>query len=255
MNRKSVVGIFVLAIALTLVSACSSNLTKKAKEKSERTDRIVATNVRLATIYLQRNQLSFAKEKADKALKADPDSSHANNMMALLQWRLKQYDEADKYFRRAVRLQSSNSSALNNYGAFLCDRGKIDRSLRYFDRAVENPLYRKLSKTLTNAGRCLIKKPDVKKAEIYFRRALKFNRNESEALFQLAKLSYQSDRMLTARGFMQRYLDTGKKTAESLYLALRIENAMGNKRVAIKYARQLQQKFPASVEASRVKVR
>lgn len=255
MNRKSIVRIFILVVALTLVSACSSKSAKKTKKSSEQVNAIVATNIGLATIYLQRNQLGFAKEKADKALQADPDSSYANNMMALLQWRLKQYDEAEKYFRRAVELQSSNSSALNNYGAFLCDRGEIDRSLQYFDRAVENPLYGNRSQALTNAGRCLVKKPDAKKAEAYFRRALKFNRNESEALLQLAKLSYQSDRMLTARGFMQRYVETGRKTAESLYLALRIENAMGNKRVAIRYARQLQREFPTSIEASRVKIR
>lgn len=255
MNRKSVVRIFVLVVALVLVSACSSKPSNKAKKDSEQLNRVVATNVRLASIYLQRNQLGFAKEKADRALQANPDSSHANNMMALLQWRLKQYDEAEKYFRRAVRLLPSNSSALNNYGAFLCDRGKIDRSLQYFDRAVENPLYKKPSQALVNAGRCLVKKYDTKKAETYFRRALKFNRNEPEALLQLAKLSYRSDRILTARGFIQRYLGTGRKTAASLYLALRIENAMGNKRTAIDYARQLQRKFPTSTEASRVKIR
>jgi len=154
-NRKSVVSIFVLVIAFVLLSACSSKPSNKAKKDSEQLDRVVATNVRLASIYLQRNQLGFAKEKADRALQANPDSSHANNMMAWLQWRLKQYDEADKYFRRAVRLLPSNSSALNNYGAFLCERGKIDRSLQYFDRAVENPLYKKPSQALVNAGRCL----------------------------------------------------------------------------------------------------
>ena len=253
--RKSVSGIIALLVAATFLSACSSNPSKKAQKNTEQTSKIVATNIRLATIYLQRNQLNFAKEKADRALQANPNSSHANDMLALLKWRLLQYEEADKYFRKAVRLQSSNSSALNNYGAFLCDRGKIDQSLQYFDRAVQNPLYKNRSQALTNAGRCLVKKPDAEKAKAYFRRALEFNRNESEALLQLAKLSYQSDRMLTARAFMQRYLGTGRKTAESLYLALRIERAMGNKRAAIRYARKLQQEFPASTEASQVEIR
>lgn len=255
MERKINSRVVVLFAAMTILSACSSTPSAQEQSEIEQTRKVVATNVRLATIYLQRNQLSFAKEKAETALKADPKSSDANNMMAILSWRLKEYDKADKYFRKAIWLQPNNSSALNNYGAFLCDRGKIDQSLQYFDRAVENPLYGSRSQALTNAGRCLIKKPDAKMAEAYFRRALKFNRNESEALLQLAKLSYQSNRLLTARGFMQRYLGTGRKTAESLYLALRIENAMGNKQEAIDYARELQQKFPTSTEASRVKIR
>lgn len=255
MKREMIFRAVVLFTSVTLLSACSSTPSAQKKNEIEQTSKVVATNVRLATIYLQRNQLNFAMEKAETALKADPKNSDANNMMAILSWRLKEHKEADKYFRKAVQLKPDNSSALNNYGAFLCDRGKIDRSLKYFDRAVDNPLYKSRSQALTNAGRCLVKKPDAKKAEVYFRRALKFNPNESEALLQLAKLSYESDRLLTARGFMQRYLGTGRKSAESLYLALRIENAMGNKREAIGYARELQQKFPTSTEASRVKIR
>lgn len=255
MRKESTIVFVALLTVVALLSACSSGSSKRAQAIANQTSKIVSTNVRLATIYLQRNQLEFAVEKAERALKADSGSSEANSMMALIKWRLTKYQEADKYFRRAVRLQSDNSSALNNYGAFLCDRGKIDRSLKYFNRAVENPLYRNRSQALTNGGRCLLKKPDLKMAEVYFRRALKFNRHETEALLQLAKLSYKSDRILTARGFMQRYLGTGKKTAESLYLALRIENAMGNKRDAIQYARQLKREYPTSTEASRVKIR
>lgn len=255
MKRKIISRVVVLLFAMTFLSACSSTPSGQEQNEKAQTDKVVATNVRLATIYLQRNQLNLAKKKAEKALKADPKSSDANNMMAILSWRLKEYDTADKHFRKAVWLQPNNSSALNNYGAFLCDIGKIDQSLQYFDRAVDNPLYKSRSQALTNAGRCLIKKPDAKRAEAYFRRALKYNRNEAEALLQLARLSYKSGRLLTARGFMQRYLGTGRKTAESLYLAVRIENAMGNKQEAIGYARELQQKFPTSTEASRVKIR
>lgn len=255
MNRKSIIAIIALLVTGSLLSACTAGPSKRASADAQATSKIVSTNVRLATIYMQRNQIEVAIEKAERALEADSKSSQAHSMMALIRWRLKEYRVADKYFRRAIRLQENNSSALNNYGAFLCDQGKIDRSLQYFDRAVENPLYRNQSQALTNAGRCLIKKPDAKKAEVYFRRALKFNRKESEALFQLSRISYKSKRILTARGFMQRYLETGRKTAESLYLALRIENAMGNKQDAIQFARQLQREYPTSTEASRVKIR
>lgn len=255
MTHKSALNLVALLVVVTLLPACGSKSSKQEQKNTPQNNRIVSTNVQLATIYLQRNQLGFAVEKAERALAADSKSSQANSMMALIQWRLKQYDLAEKYFRRAVKLQSNNSIALNNYGAFLCEQGKIDRSLKYFDRAVENPLYRSRPQALTNAGRCLLKKPDVKKAEVYFRRALTLNRNETKALLLLAKISYKSKRMLTARGFMQRYLGTGKKTAESLYLALRIEKAMGNKRDAIQYARQLRRDYPTSSEASRVKIR
>lgn len=244
-----------LIILLLALTACSAKPAYRANASSEELDKIVITNVRLAGIYLQRNQLNFAKEKADKAIAADPNSSIANNMMGILSWRLKEYDKAERYFHKAVRLKPDNALALNNFGAFLCDRGEIDRSIKYFDKAAENPLYEKRAHALTNAGRCLYKKPDLEKAELYFRRALKFNRNDAEALLHLAKISYQTKRTLTARGFLQRYHDTGQQTAESLYLAVRVENAMGNKRLAIRYARRLKNSFPTSPEAARIKIR
>ena len=74
-------------------------------------------------------------------------------------------------------------------------------------------------------------------------------------MLYLAKISYQTKRTLTARGFLERYFATGRQTAESLYLAVRVENAMGNKRLAIRYARRLKDAFPTSPEASRVKIR
>lgn len=253
-NRASGMRVGTLLVLLLALAACSTK-PEYRNSSAEELDKIVVTNVRLAGIYLQRNQLNFAKEKADKAIAADPNSSIANNMMGILSWRLKEYDKAERYFHKAVRLKPDNALALNNYGAFLCDRGEIDRSIKYFDKAAEIPLYEKRANALTNAGRCLYKKPDLEKAELYFRRALKFNRNDAEALLHLAKISYQTERTLTARGFLQRYHDTGQQTAESLYLAVRIENAMGNKRLAIRYARRLKDSFPTSPEAARIEIR
>ena len=244
-----------LLVPVLLMSACSGKPSEQKQRDQAALDKLVVTNVRLAGIYLQRGQLNFAKEKADKAIEADPKSSMANNMMGILSWRLKEYDEADKYFRRAVRYKPDNALAANNYGAFLCDMGKVDDSLEYFDRAAENPYYEKRSQAMTNAGRCLMKKPDPQKAEIYFRRALKFNAKEPEALYYLAQINYDANSTLTARGFLERYFATGSQSAESLYLAVRVENAMGNKRLAIRYARRLKDRYPTSPEASRVKIR
>jgi type IV pilus assembly protein PilF len=248
-------ALIVLLVSALLLGACGSKPSEQKKRDQAAKDKLVITNVRLAGIYLQRGQLNFAKEKADKAIEADPSSSMANNMMGILSWRLKEYDNADRYFRRAVRYGPDNALAANNYGAFLCDMGKIDDSLEYFDRAAENPYYEKRSGAMTNAGRCLMKKPDSQKAETYFRRALKYNANEAEALYYLAQISYDTNRTLTARGFLERYFATGSQSAESLYLAVRVENAMGNKRLAIRYARRLKDQYPTSPEASRVKIR
>ena len=254
-NKNRLASISGVMVLLLLLAGCGSNPSKERDLEQEQKDKIVVTNVRLAGIYLQRGQLTFAKEKADKALATDPNSSEANNMMGILSWRLKAYDEADHYLSRAVRLQPDNALAANNYGAFLCDQGKIDKSVKYFDKAAANPLYEQRSQAMNNAGRCLMKKPDLVRAEQYFRKTLTFNARDPEALYYLAKISYDTRRTLTARGFLQRYFETGSQSAESLYLAVLVENSMGNKRLAIRYARRLHDLYPKSPEAARVKIR
>jgi type IV pilus assembly protein PilF len=248
-------GLIILLVFTLVLGGCGSKPSEQEQRDQAALDKLVTTNVRLAGIYLQRGQLNFAKEKADKAIEADPKSSMANNMMGILSWRLKDYDAAEKYFHRAVKYKPENALAANNYGAFLCDIGKIDQSLKYFDSAAQNPYYEKRSQAMINAGRCLMKKPDMEKASEYFRNALKYNAKESEALYYLAKINYESNRTLTARGFLTRYFETGSQSAESLYLAVRVESAMGDKRMAIRYARRLKDQYPTSPEASRVKIR
>ncbi len=251
MNRKHVASIVVPLLAATFLAACASHSPDGVDTPNAR-ERLLDTNVELAAIYLREGKLNFAKEKADKAIALDSHNSQANNINGLLYWRLGELDKADRYFRRAIRYQSDNSEALNNYGVFLCEQNHIDQSIGYFDRAAANPLYSGQAQALTNAGRCLAKKGDNARAEIYLRRALKLDPRYVSALFELAKLAFHSGRTLTAQDLLRRLFATGITSAKTLYLAYRVEMSMGNTRSADRYARQLQSKYPKSPEAAQV---
>lgn len=241
MNRC---GLFALAL---LLAGCASTAEREAEDA--RRAQLVDTNVQLANGYLQRGQLAFAKEKLEKALSLDADDSQANNMMALLQWRLKDYDAAEHYFRRAVR-NESNAEAQNNFGAFLCDRGQVKEAEAWFDRAVANPLYKTPGIANQNAGLCFYNAKVYDKAEKYFRDALKADPRLPVSLDRMARISYASGRMLAARGFIQRYFQAaGPDTPEVLLLAVRVERALRNKDDEASYAVRLRGKFPTSPEA------
>jgi type IV pilus assembly protein PilF len=173
-------------------------------------------------------------------------------MMALLQWRLKQYDEADRYFRRAVNASNGLPEAENNYGVFLCDRGDSAKALRLFDKVAANPLYKSPAAALENAGMCLMRKPAPLAAEKYFRDALAANPNQARSLLQMARISYDRGNALSARGFMQRFFQVSEDTAESLLLAARIERALHNRDAEASYVVRLRGKFPTSNEAQQL---
>src|SRR5581483_5646589 len=144
--------------------------------------------------------LEFAKEKLDKALALDPDHIQANNTMALLQWRFKDFAAAERYFRRAVIPEKGNGDAQNNFGVFLCERGRIDEAEKWFKRAIADPLYSTPAVANQNAGLCANKKGDRAAAETYLREALRLNPRLPPSLAQMARITLESNRALAARG-------------------------------------------------------
>jgi type IV pilus assembly protein PilF len=173
-------------------------------------------------------------------------------MMALLQWRLNNPDEAVRHFRKAVAAEPPNPEAWNNYGVFLCERGKIDEAITWFQKAIANAFYRTPEEANLNAGLCLMKKPAPTVAEKYFREALRINPGLPGALYQMAKISLDSGQALSARGFIERYFQATEDTPEGLLLAVKIERALRNKNAEASYAMRLRGKFPTSPEAGQL---
>jgi type IV pilus assembly protein PilF len=263
--------LLVLCIPLLIVG-CASAATKKknqevarkqvvitpaAKRKAKKEDelRLLNTHVELAVSYLQRNQLEYALENINKALDIDSRHSQANNVMALLQWRLNDKKSAENYFERAVNADSNNSQAINNYGVLLCENDKLDKAIEMFKTALKNPLYKTPDTAHTNIGVCQLKKPDAYEAEKHFRLALNKNPRFPPALFQLAKLKLSTGDPMAGRAFMERYLNLAGDSPDALLLAISIERTLNNKDAEASYALRLRSKFPDSPEAKLIQGR
>ncbi len=247
--KRRVLDIAVVLLILVLAGCASS---AERQEETDKRDRRAETHVMLGASYMQRGQLDVAKEELDKALSEVPDHSQANNIMAVLQWRLKKYDDADRLFRKALDSDPGNSSAHHNYGAFLCERGKLDEGVRHFDTAAGNALYPYTAEVNLNAGVCLMKKPAPVAAEKYFREALRINPRLPGALYQMARLSLDSGKNLSARAFIERYFQSADDAPDALLLAVRIEHVLGNKNAEASYALRLRNRFPDSPEAGQL---
>lgn len=238
------------AIALSLVlllAGCASSAERQSTEA--RKANVVLLNTQLAAAYLQRGQLEVALQHADRAIGLGPDNAQANNMMAVIQWRLGNHQDADKYFKRTLKLNPKNSEGRNNYGAFLCERGEVDAAVKQFDAAIADPTYATPARANLNAALCLMRKPAPAEAERYYRETLRLDPKQPQALQGMAKISYDSGHSFSARGFMQRLLEVSSDTPSALLLAVKIEESLGDKDAAASYALRLKGKFPTSPEA------
>ena len=92
-------------------------------------------------------------------------------------------------------------------------------------------------------------------AERYFLQSLQINTDYSPALLEMQKIRYEKGNMADAKAFLVRYQRVSQETAQSLFIAIKIENATGNNTLAEQYKQSLLSQFPLSQEAKTLKYR
>jgi type IV pilus assembly protein PilF len=127
--------------------------------------------------------------------------------------------------------------------------GRYDDALKEIRRAYEDPFYETPYLAYANAGTCLLDKGDYKEAEKMLRKALRDQPNYAGALISMAEIGVKTEKYLMARAYIQRYHAVARPTAESLWLQIQSEKALGAEEHYLKYARRLLKDFPDSDEA------
>jgi len=202
----------------------------------------------LAAAYYERGSIAIALEEIRIAIAADPTYALAYNVLALLHVDLRENDQAQLNFERALRLNPVDADINHNYGWFLCQTSREDLALKYFEAAVRNPLYATPQKSYALAATCALRKNLQNEALSYYERALKLDPNFLAALLGLAQLKYRTGSLVESRNLISRYNKLIEPTAESLWLALRIERQLGNKSIENSLAAQLRRQYPGTAE-------
>ncbi len=211
------------------------------------------TNLNLGIAYLRTGEFEKALENLQKARAADKNYTPIYNALGVLYQQLGNKVKAEEYYLHALGLNGSDSSTLNNYGQFLCQESRFDEAEVTFLKAANNPLYATPEIAFSNAGTCAMEQGELDTAETYFRDALKKNPKVAIALLQMAEISYATGNYLSARGYLQRYLEISSHTEKSLWIGVQVENELGDKNALSSYKLLLRNKFPDSKETSLLK--
>ena len=243
MLRLTLILVFLAGIA-----ACSG------QQESDTADyeKAAEVNTRLGIAYMQNNDLSLAKEKIEKAIKQDPDSSMAQMAYGLLLQRLEEPEEAEKHFRKAISLDTSNPELRNNFGTFLCENKRYDEGVQEILKAMNNPLYRTPEYAADNIGSCYLKKGDMVRAEAYYRKALEYNKFFPSSLYNMARITFLQEKYLATRAYLQRFNDAAGDAPGTLWLCYQTEMELRNNYEARQCAEKLLKVFPDSKEASQL---
>lgn len=241
-RMKVFVGVLVLWLA-----ACSSGPRQTAEDASRSRDDQARAHSELGLSYFEAGRYQYAIEELNEALKARPEHVPALVGLALVNMELKDDAKAEAYFKRAQRADAGNPMTQNNYGQFLCSRGRTEDGLKLLLSAAANPLYDTPDLAYKNAGLCARRAGDPRRAEEYFRQAVMRNPGQLQALYYLAEMNYARDDAKQAKGYIDRALkDVESPGPEWLWLASRTERRLGNKQAADRHAEHLRKRYPDS---------
>jgi type IV pilus assembly protein PilF len=246
MNKKNPGSYAALLFAALLgLQACGGD-TRDDDDRPKSPRDAAKYNLQLGMAYLERNELQFAREKIDKALEQDSSNPDAHRAAALLYDRVGQYDKAERHYETALRLRPNDPLILNNYGVFLCRRGKVDKGEGRFVQSAKSPFNREPENAYSNAGTCMRGAQRYQEAATYFEKALSVRPKHRDALLQIAEMSFEQKRFDESRAGVMRYIERVGATAEILWLGVRLERAAGNITQANTYARRLRTEYPTS---------
>jgi len=238
-------------VAVLLATGCVTT-TSGPKQVEADIEAAAEMNYQLGARYYRNGQYEIARDRLLYSIELEPKNAIVHSTLALTYEALDNIRLATESYERAVKTAPRNFDVLNTYAVFLCRQGEYDAAIDNFDRAIAVTENDNAEITLTNAGVCLSQKPDLVKAEEYFREALNRKSTYGDALLQLCVLKQSTGEYLAARAFMQRYLSSNPPSAEVLYVGMQIEEELGDERARSEYSDRILREFPQSPEARQV---
>ena len=232
-------------------AAGAGNETRSTRGGSEAADaeRRAKVRLELAGLYLARGQADTALDEVKQAIAAKPDMAEAYSLRGLIYGTLGEMKLADDSFRRALQISPGDGDAMHNYGWFLCQQRRFAEAEAQFERALAQSQYRDVVRTLLAQGVCQARAGQWAQAERTLSRSYELDPSNPVTAYNLSEVLLHRGELERARFYVRRINSRPDlSTAQSLWLAARIERRLGNIDGLQDYGRQLRDRFPQAPE-------
>lgn len=228
-------------------SGRSDIVTESDEPEARRRARI---RLELAVGYFEQGQTTVALDEVKQALLSDPTFADAYNLRGLVYMRLNDAPLAEDSFRRALQLRPNDSDTLHNLAWFLCQNNRHAEAMQQFTRVLADPQYTSRPKTLLAQGLCQLRAGQTAEAERSLMQSYEMDAGNPVTGYNLSLLLFQRGDLQHAQFYIRRLNNSELANAETLWLGIRVERAVGNQEAMNQLSTQLRRRFPASPEAA-----
>jgi type IV pilus assembly protein PilF len=247
------------ALILLLAGGCTNTttVTPAGDSREARTAdagdpvRRARVHLELAGLYFGRGQGDTALGEVDLALSAKPDLAEAHALRALVRASMGDVALAEESFRRAQQLAPRDGGIMHNYGWFLCQQRRYPAAESQFEGALAQPQYRDLVRTLLAQGVCQARAGRWVEAERTLSRSYELDPSNPVTAFNLGEVLLHRGELARARFYAGRINAVPEQvTAQSLWLAARIERRLGSDVAVQDLGRKLRERWPQAPETT-----
>jgi len=192
-------------------------------------------------------RLDEAIAEYKEASKLDPENPWILNALGLAMTEARDFKEAEKTFRQALKLNAELTDVHNNLGVLYSEMGQKEKAFGEFTTVVRNPAYPTPEKALFNMGALYFRDQNYELAMMYYRRAAEKSPKFALAYRGLGEVHLALDEIEMAFDNFERALELSPSDLPSLYEVARLYDQKGETEKALEYYRRV-------VEADRFSV-
>jgi type IV pilus assembly protein PilF len=237
------------------VSGATTTTAGEARDRvtaSDEPDSAKRARVRmeLATAYFSRGQMTTALDEVKQAITADPNLGAAYNLRGLIYANLGDERLAEESFRHALRIDARDADTMQNLGWYLCQQKRFGEADTLFRQALAVPQYRDASRTLLTQGICQARAGEWAQAEGTLTKSYENDPANPVTAVNLSEVLFHRGEYERARFYIRRVnSNSALSSAQTLWLAARIEKRLGNAQGVQDLGAQIKSRFPQSREA------
>ena len=261
-GRRCLSTTLAVAALSALIGGCTTTTTVNGVEQAPTRDRVTSSDeteagkrarvrMELASAYFARGQLTTALDEVKLALQAQPNMVEGYNLRGLIYAGLNDDVLAQESFRRALQLSPRDGDTLHNYGWYLCQQKRYDEAFPLFEQAMTAPQYTGNVRSILAKGVCQARAGQWPEAEATLLRAYELDPANAATGVNLAEVLLRRGDLERARFYIRRVNAVAdQSSAQTLWLAARVENKLGNRQGVVDLGRQLRDRYPQSRESS-----
>lgn len=255
LHQRALRGLLLGACAAAaLLAGCAAPVADDLRTASDMTDndRRARLRLELASGYFARGQHETALDEVKQAIAARPDDAEAYALRGLIYASLNRPVLAEESFKRALQIDPRHADVRHNYGWYLCQLQRWDESFAQFDAAIALPHYADTARSLLAKGVCEARSGRVAAAERTLTRAYELDPANAGAAFNLAEVLFGMGEYERARFYLKRInAQPASANAQTLWLAVRVEQRLGNAAGVRELGDELRHRFPQSPQTLR----